>query len=65
MEEPFSSECTRVAVCLPVNVAREIISSQSDSRPSFSLKRPADEDHGISPESITEIPHLLRAAVGQ
>lgn len=24
----------------------------------------SDENHGISPESITEIPHLLRAAVG-
>ncbi len=23
-----------------------------------------DENHGISPESITEIPHLLRASVG-
>ncbi len=26
---------------------------------------PDDENHGISPESITEIPHLLRASVGQ
>ena len=30
----------------------------------FSSPRRSDENHGNSPESIIEIPHLLRAAVG-